>query len=121
MPQPYKRADRVGDLVQRVLGDLLLRGVKDPRLHGVTITGVRMSPDLRHARVRFSCGPDPARQAAAREGLLSAAGYLRGVLGRELHLRSAPELAFDLDESLEHSLHIAALLKRVAAEGEPDA
>jgi ribosome-binding factor A len=113
MPQPFKRADRVGDLIQRALSDLLRRDVKDPRVQGVVITAVRVSADLRHAHVRFTCGPERARQEEALAGLASAAGFLRGQLGRGLHLRYAPELAFEIDASVEYSLHIAALLKQV--------
>ncbi len=121
MPQPFKRANRVGDLIQRALSELLWRDVKDPRLRGGVITAVRVTADLRRAHVRFTCGSDRGRQTEALAGLASAVGYLRGQLGRGLHLRYAPELAFEVDESVDYSLHIAALLKQVAErEGERD-
>ena len=113
MPQPFKRADRVGDLILRALSDLLRRDVKDPRVRGVVITAVRVTADLRHAHVLFTCGADERVRAEALTGLVSASGFLRGQLGRGLHLRYAPELAFELDESVDYSLHIAALLKQV--------
>ncbi|MBI2114047.1 MAG: 30S ribosome-binding factor RbfA [candidate division NC10 bacterium] len=115
MPLPFKRADRVAGLIQEELSRLLLREVKDPRVHQVTITAVRVSGDLRHARVSFT---GPGGQGGTEEtltGLQSAAGFLRGQLGRTLRLRYAPELTFEADESVERSLHVAALLKRVAA------
>ena len=115
MPLPFKRADRVAGLIQVELSRLLLREVKDPRVHQVTITAVRVSADLRHARVSFM---GPGGQGGTEEtltGLRSAAGFLRGQLGRTLRLRYAPELTFEADESLERSLHVAALLKQVAA------
>jgi ribosome-binding factor A len=116
MPLPFRRADRVGDLVRRELSRLLLREIKDPRLGQVVVTKVEMSPDLRHARIFFTGAPgvDHAEELA---GLRSAAGFLRGLLGRSLRLRYAPELAFELDDSVDRSLHIAALLKQIAAEG----
>ncbi len=114
MPQPFKRADRVGDLIQRALSDLLWRDVKDPRVRGVVITAVRVTADLRQAHVRFTCGSDRGHQAEALVGLASATGFLRGHLGRDLHLRYAPGLAFEVDDSVDYSLHIAALLKQVA-------
>jgi ribosome-binding factor A len=116
MPLPFRRADRVGDLVRRELSRLLLREIKDPRLGQVVVTKVEMSADLRHARVFFTGapGPDHAGEVA---GLQSAAGFLRGKLGRSLRLRNAPELAFEVDDSVDRSLHIAALLKQVAREG----
>jgi ribosome-binding factor A len=115
MPLPFRRADRVGDLVRRELSRLLLREVKDPRLGQVVVTKVEMSADLRHARVFYTGAPD-GNHAAVLTGLQSAAGFLRGQLGRCLRLRYAPELAFEADESVDRSLHIAALLKQVAAE-----
>ena len=118
MPQPFKRADRVGDLIQRALSELLWRDVKDPRLRGVVITAVRVTADLRRAHVRFTCGSDRGRQTEALAGLASAVGYLRGQLGRGLHLRYAPELAFEVDDSVDYSLHISALLKHVAERDE---
>ena len=115
MPQPFRRADRVADLIRRELSRLLLREVKDPRLTQVVITRVELSADLRHARVLFTGAPGGDRTGEL-AGLKSAAGFLRGYLGRELRLRYAPELAFLADESVGHSLHIAELLKGVVKE-----
>lgn len=117
MPLPYRRADRVGDLIRRELSQLLLREVKDPRLQQVTITAVEVSADLRHARVRFTGRAGEGRAAEELLGLRSAAGFLRGHLGRTLRLRYAPELAFEVDDSVERSLHVAALLRQIADEG----
>jgi len=114
MPLPFKRADRVAGLIQEELSRLLLREVKDPRLHQVTITGVRVSADLRHARVLFTGSGHPGGVKEALAGLRSAAGFLRGQLGRTLRLRYAPELTFEVDDSVERSLHVAALLKQIA-------
>lgn len=117
MPLPYKRADRVGDLIHRELSQLLLREVKDPRLGAVTITAVEVTADLRYARVLFT-GTGGEGTPEALKGLESAAGFLRGQIGRALQLRYAPELRFEVDDSLERGLHIAAILKQIAAEGD---
>lgn len=110
----YKRAQRVGHLIHEEISELLLREVKDPRLRFITITEVRVSDDLRHARVYFSVhGDDKGR---ALEGLKSAAGFLRGELGRRLRLRYAPELSFFIDESLDHGLHISQILRQLQEE-----
>jgi ribosome-binding factor A len=114
MPLPFRRADRVADLIRRELSRLLLREIKDPRLQQVVVTSVQLSPDLRHARVFFTGGAKGADRQAELQGLQAAAGFLRGQLGRNLRLRYAPELAFELDDSVDRSLHIAALLKQVA-------
>ena len=114
MPLPFKRADRVAGLIQEELSRLLLREVKDPRLRQVTITAIRVSADLRHARVCFTGPVRPGGCEEALLGLRSATGFLRGLLGRALRLRYAPELTFEVDDSVERSLHVAALLKQVA-------
>jgi ribosome-binding factor A len=114
MALPFRRADRVGDLIRRELSRLLLREIKDPRLSQVIVTAVQLTPDLRHARVFFTAGTGGTEHAAELKGLQAAAGFLRGHLGRSLRLRYAPELAFEVDESVDRSLHIAALLKQVA-------
>lgn len=119
MPLPFRRADRVGDSIRRELSRLLLREVKDPRLSQVVVTGVQVSPDLRHARISFTAGVGGTDRRAELQGLQAAAGFLRGLLGRSLGLRYAPELAFEVDDSVDRSLHIAALLKQVAPP-EPD-
>ncbi|MBI5167358.1 MAG: 30S ribosome-binding factor RbfA [candidate division NC10 bacterium] len=112
----YKRAQRVSHLIREELGGMLLREVKDPRLHSITITDVRVSDDLRHVRVYFSVHADASEKQRALKGLQSASGFLRGELGRRLRLRYAPELSFFVDESLDHSLHIAELLRQLKAE-----
>jgi len=113
MPVPFKRADRVSGLIQEELSRVLLREVKDPRLHEVVITAVRVSGDLRHARVLFTVSAHPGGVEEVLTGLRSATGFLRGHLGRALRLRYAPELIFEADTSVERSLHVAALLKQV--------
>jgi ribosome-binding factor A len=114
MPLPFKRADRVAGLIQEELSRVLLREVKDPRLHEVVITAVRVSADLRHARVLFTASARPGGVEDVLTGLQSAAGFLRAHLGRTLRLRYAPELTFEADASVERSLRVAALLKQVA-------
>ena len=112
----YKRSDRVADLLQKEIADLVLRRVKDPRLANITITGVKISDDLKHARV-FYCvmggseGEDAKKNAAA--GLQKAKGFIRLELGRRLSLRYVPELGFDYDASFEYGDKIERLLKEL--------
>jgi ribosome-binding factor A len=118
MPVPFKRAERVASLVHEELSRLLLREIKDPRLHRMTITAVQLSADLRHAKVLFTGFDTPGGVEETLAGLRSAAGFLRGQLGRALRLRYVPELAFEVDDSIERSLRVAALLKQVAVDGD---
>jgi ribosome-binding factor A len=95
------RSERVGDLLKEELSELILREVKDPRVGFVTITGVQVSADLRHARVYVVTHEAGEEQERTLEGLQSARGYLRGALGRRLHLKYIPDLSFNIDETLE--------------------
>jgi len=113
-----RRTDRVGDLVRQVLSELLVRGVKDPRVAAgfVTITGVDVSPDLRHARVYVSALGDEAAREAALAGLRSAAGWLRRELGRRIHTKYTPELTFSRDPSIETARRVESLLADLQVE-----
>ena len=110
MPREIPRARRVAEQVQRVLAELLMREVRDPRLKPLTITHVRVSPDLTHAWVHYTLlsggSPDPLQV----EILDEAARYLRGPLGRALRLRLAPELHFQPDEELERGNRLDSLI-----------
>ncbi|MFQ5848082.1 MAG: 30S ribosome-binding factor RbfA [Candidatus Methylomirabilales bacterium] len=114
------RAERVGDLLQEELSELLLRDIKDPRIGFVTITGIRVSADLRHARVYIVTHEAGEGQQRTLEGLQSARGYLRGVLGRRLHLRYVPDLNFCIDETLEQSFRVQEILKSLGTGGGTD-
>jgi ribosome-binding factor A len=106
-----QRQDRVAELLRKELSDLLLFGLKDPRVKLATVAGVEVSGDLRHARVRVSVlGKDEEREGAI-EALQHAAGFIRSQLGRRLRLRVAPELVFLLDRGAEHSQRMTELLE----------
>jgi ribosome-binding factor A len=119
------RADQVGEQVREEIMSVIRRELKDPRIGFVSITSVRMSPDLRQARVRVSVLGNPEQQKASVAGLISARGLIRHELGKRLqNLRYSPELRFELDTSIEYSVHISELLKEVlppvpATEGDP--
>jgi ribosome-binding factor A len=108
------RADQVGEQVREEIMSIIRRELKDPRIGFVSITAVRMSPDLRQARVRVSVLGNPEQKKASMAGLISAKGLIRHELGRRLqNLKFSPELRFELDPSIEYSVHIAELLKEV--------
>ena len=96
--KPYKRADRVSGHIQKSLSDLMLNKIKDPRLKMVTITGVKMSQDLRLAHIYYSLSDITSdmkkRCMAAEKGFKSALGYIKRVLARELGLRYMPDIKF---------------------------
>ena len=112
MPREIPRAHRVAEQVQRTLAEMLRRDVRDPRLKPVTITHVKMSPDLSHAWVYFELLTGDAHDPLQREILDEAAGYLRGPLGRALRLRVAPHIHFQPDEDLERGHRLDDLITR---------
>lgn len=115
-----RRQRRVSEQIHRELGQLLLRDVHDPRLADITITEVRITPDLLLARIFFSVLGGPEEQMAAKKGLESASGYLRSQLGARVRLRMVPELVFEVDRSAEYARRIDDLLDQIAAEDHPD-
>ncbi len=93
---------------------IIRRDLKDPRIGFVSITQVRMSPDLRSARVRVSVLGGEKERAETLAGLRSAAGHIRRELGRRLeNLRFAPELRFEIDPSIEYSVRISHRLREL--------
>lgn len=105
------RTDRVGALLQSALSELLLRGVKDPRVGMVTITGVKLSPDLKHASVYVSTLGDAEAHGRVLAGLASARAYLQSQAGRRLGLRFTPELRFEIDPSIAAAERVEQLLR----------
>jgi ribosome-binding factor A len=112
------RPERVAEAVRETIADLLLREIKDPRIGMVTLTAVRLSDDLRHAKIYFSCVGDIAGRTRSLNGLRSAAGFIKRQLTRRLALRYAPEITFVFDPTLEASEHLAGLLKHAGPRNE---
>ncbi len=106
------RGARIASQLQRSLAGLLRRGVKDPRVGNVTITAVKLAPDLSVARVYFLPFADEHPVDEVLAGLRSASGFLRGELARELKLRHAPRLEFEPDADLERAQRLTALIDR---------
>ncbi len=111
-----RRIKRVNQLLQEELSRLIQRQVKDPRVSSVTVTGVDTTEDLRHAKVHVRTLGDDIPVEEAIEGLRSAEGYLRGVLGRDLHLRRIPAFDWKADRTLERVARIEDLLDEVMPE-----
>lgn len=115
-----RRIERVNQLLKEELSRLIRRAVKDPRVSPVTVTGVETTEDLRHATVYVRTLGDEVPVEEAIEGLRSAEGYLRGALGRELHLRRIPEFEWEADRTLERVARIEALLDEVMPEDDEE-
>jgi len=115
MPRDYARSRRVGEQMQRLLGEVLLRDVKDPRVDGVSITAVEVSRDLSHATVWYSLLDPAVDPAPAGEALARASGLIRGKLGRAMYIRHVPALHFRHDESVERGARLSELIDRAVA------
>ena len=107
------RMRRVDEAIRQVIGDALAGEVKDPRVGFVTVTDVRTSADLSHARVYVSVLGDEQQRRASLEGLRSAHGFLQGRLAAELHLKRTPTLEFSYDDTTDRALRVDALLAEI--------
>jgi ribosome-binding factor A len=114
----FSRADRVGVLIQEVLSDILKKEAADPRLAMATITGVKMSADLRIASIYFTISGGENKVSAAKNAFDRAHGFIKKKLARQLELRYMPELRFFHDGSFDYGSNIEKLLKSVTTENE---
>ena len=108
-----KRAVRVGDQIQKGISYLLLERVKDPRVRGVTVTGIKLSNDLKRARVFFSVIGEQDQIDKAQAGLDSAKGFIKREIGLRLSLRYTPEIIFTYDPSLESGSHMESIFEKL--------
>src|SRR5947208_16573929 len=109
------RTERVASTIQRELAMLMMRELQDPRLEGiVSITRVKVSPDLSVADVYITVMGTPGQQTAALNALKHSAGLMRTKLTKILSLRVSPYLKFHLDENLKKELEMMELLRTVA-------
>lgn len=121
---------RVDEAIRQVIGDAVARELKDPRVGFTTVTDVRTSPDLRHARVYVSVlgrggdrvgGPStPAEREATLEGLRSAHGFLQARVAGELHLKRTPTLEFVYDDTTDRALRVEELITSASTESPAD-
>ncbi len=113
MAKDNPRARRLGEQIQRELGDLLRRDVKDERIGNVTITAVSVTGDFRTARVYYLIFGKEGADVKVQRGLESAAGFLRNALSKSLMIRYTPTLTFELDTSIERGVRLTQLIDSV--------
>jgi ribosome-binding factor A len=116
MKRASRRSGQVAETIRQIVAESLTREVRDPRVQRVTVTAVRVSPDLAHAEVRVVVG-EGEDQDRTLEGLQSAAGFLRTKVARALATRVVPELVFAIDRGVEHARNIDRLLATLRPEG----
>ena len=114
MPPPNRRPDRVAEAIREEVAGFLADGAKDPRVTGlVTVTGVDLTRDLRHAKVFVSVLGSEAERKETFEGLASIAAHLKVRIGRALRLRVAPDIEFKADDSVARAARIETLLAQI--------
>jgi ribosome-binding factor A len=107
---PDARMRRVDEAVRAVISDAIAKDLQDPRVGFVTVTAVKTSPDLRHARVYVSVLGDEQARSDTLEGLRSGHGFLQGRVAAELSLRNTPTITFEYDESIDRGMRITQLI-----------
>jgi len=115
-----KRSEKVADLIQKEVAQMLVKSIKDPRIGFVTITKVVVSEDCRFAKIYFSVAGTLAERESSVRGLDSAKGYVRKELGRRLGLRYTPEIMFEFDPSIEYAIHMEELIQSIHRGKEPN-
>jgi ribosome-binding factor A len=119
MKAPVRRPTRVGELIREQISALMPE-LRDPRIGLTTVTEVKMSPDLKHARVYVSILGGAEEIAKTLAGLNSAASHLRHEIGARLRLRNTPDLAFFYDKSIEYGARIEELIVKTKQSSEPE-
>jgi len=109
---PYKRSQRVGDLVREEVADIIMYRLKDPRIGFVTVTGVDMSPDMKNARVYVSVLKEEDRELTL-DILNSSKSFIRSLLSKRLRMKFIPTVEFRFDTSIEYGYKIDKLLKEI--------
>lgn len=114
------RIDRVNQAVKREVSSIIHSELKDPRLEFVTILQVEVSRDLQHARIFFSVLGDDKKADSAQQGLESAQGFIRKLIGQRVRMRYTPEIEFIFDRSVEYSVRIEEALEELKNEPNRD-
>ncbi|MGD1075857.1 MAG: 30S ribosome-binding factor RbfA [Thermodesulfovibrionales bacterium] len=109
---PYKRSQRVSDLLREEIADIIMKRVKDPRLGFVTVTAVEITDDLKIAKVFVSVLKEEERETTLAV-LSSAKGYIRSEVAKRVRMKSIPSLEFRIDESIAYGDKIDKLLKEI--------
>ncbi len=106
----FKRSDKVAEAVHEIISGLLIKGLKDPRIGFVTITGVKLTEDLHLATVYFSVVGTDEEKRSTEKALNSAKGFIRKEIGRNLRLRYVPDLIFKYDDSMDYAQRIESII-----------
>jgi ribosome-binding factor A len=116
-----RRVLKAAEAIREVVSMAILTDLRDPRIAGVTVTYVEVSPDMRQAKVHVSIMGDEAQQRLCLHGLRNSAGYLQSKISERIDTRYTPRLQFHLDQGVKKSLAISQMLQELLPENEPGA
>ncbi len=112
---PYKRSVRVSDLIREEIADIIMHKIKHKTLGFVTVTGAKVSDDLRHATIYLSVLEEKDSEKTVRK-LSSSASFIRSELGKRLKMKYVPSLSFRIDDSIEYGKKIDKILNEIKSE-----
>lgn len=104
------RKDRLEELIRRIVSEIIMRELKDPRIGFVTVTGVELSRDYAEAKIGVSILGSPTDVRKSMEGIRSSSGYVQKLLGKELKIRNLPRVYFYLDKSVEEGVEMVGMI-----------
>lgn len=105
---------KFASMLKKMLDDILRKDISDPRLGFITLTNVKISPDMKNVTVFVDCLGSPEEQKSSFEGLKDAQGYVRHILSKKLYMRFVPKIEFARDES--KAWRVEELLKEIEKE-----
>ncbi len=110
---PFSRADRVATEIHNIVAMFCLHRLEDPRLAGIQITKVRVTKDLRMARINYFLRGTDTQRSACQEGLEKSSGLIKRAIAEQMRLKFMPELVFHFDGAIEHGERISELLSQI--------
>lgn len=112
---PYKRSKRVGDLIKEETASIITQKLDNPKLGFITVTGARVSDDLRHATIFISV-LDDSKRGTVLDILASSTPFIRGELARKIRIRYLPKIHFEIDSAVEYGKKIDRILSEIKTE-----
>ena len=114
-----RRLLKAGEAIREVVASSILTELRDPRVRDVTVVGVKVSPDMREAKVSVSVMGDESQQQLSLRGLQNAAGFLQSKIASRIDTRHTPRLQFVIDKGVQHSLLVGEILEKIKRERDP--
>lgn len=115
-----RRLLKAAEAIREVVASAIVTEIRDPRVQGVTVIGVKVSPDMREAKVKVSVMGDEKRESLSLRGLQNSAGFLQQRIAQRIDTRHTPRLTFEIDRGVQNSMVVAEILAQIRREKEAD-